>query len=400
MTNSQFLTDETRQNGFNPDDPSNYGLGPNDVPWVDVPDISNVPGAFDAGNDPYAAYADGVIASLQENVSGTKVIGRANFVAEVRAWRSNQKALEAAILARCDFPSDHCDGGPGCLLSVDDHDCEVMPDWAQIALSHQGDLSVPVRAAILGLFGQENVEKVFLGICAPDAHSRVKMGGYNVVDKGYDRLLWSNCAWRAPLEVAATYHGDHLVARDVAISWLYLHDGDRINSVVDLSLDALMARVEAVPPGATVGVSSRACHVISHAVDESKHAPDSKQRTPLNTLRGPRALAREDDILTREQVLATLQTPSETLIQALEAAAAPDAEWLEAEKLAAKKEGEPTWWLQVDELDQRNFLEEHAPYHVRRLPNGGVMLATHPCRYMWPLWARALDLLGIRSQTA
>jgi hypothetical protein len=304
----------------------------------------------------------------------------------------------------CRFPSDHGGGGPGCLLSVAQQHCEVMPDWAQIALSHQGDLSVRVRAAILGLFGQENVEKVFLGICAPDAHSRVKMGGYNVVDKGYDRLLWSNCAWRAPLEMAATYHGDHLVARDVAISWLYLHDGDPINSVVDLSLDVLTARVEAAPPGATVGISSRAPHVISHAVDESKHAPDSKERTPLNTLRGPRALAREDDILTREQVLATLATPSETLIQALEAAAVPDDEWLEAEKLAldvlaAKKEGDPAEFVHIDWLEQRNFLEEHAPYHVRRLPNGGVMLATHPCRHMWPLWARALELLGIRPAT-
>jgi hypothetical protein len=97
---SDFLTGDARQDGFSPDDPSNYGLGPNDVPWVDVPDISNVPGAFDAGNDPYAAYADGVIASLEENVSGNQVVGRANFVAQVRAWRSNQKALEAAILAR------------------------------------------------------------------------------------------------------------------------------------------------------------------------------------------------------------------------------------------------------------------------------------------------------------
>jgi hypothetical protein len=124
----------------------------------------------------------------------------------------------------------------------------------------------------------------------------------------------------------------------------------------------------------------------------------------VNKYRAPRVRYPEDDDLTREQVLATLQTPSETLIQALEAAAAPDAEWLEAEKLAfdvlaAKKEGEPTWWLQIDELDQRNFLEEHAPYHVRRLPNGGVMLATHPYRTLWPLWARALDLLGIRPTT-
>ncbi len=43
-----------------------------------MPDISNVPGAFDTANDPYAAYADGVIASLQEHVSGSKVIAAAN----------------------------------------------------------------------------------------------------------------------------------------------------------------------------------------------------------------------------------------------------------------------------------------------------------------------------------
>jgi hypothetical protein len=65
---ADFLTGEARQDGFDPDDPNHYGLGPNDVPWVDVPDISNVSGAFDADNDPYAAYADGVIASLGENV--------------------------------------------------------------------------------------------------------------------------------------------------------------------------------------------------------------------------------------------------------------------------------------------------------------------------------------------
>jgi hypothetical protein len=34
---------------------------------------------------------------------------------------------------------------------------------------------------------------------------------------------------------------------------------------------------------------------------------------------------------------------------------------------------------------------------VRRLPNGAVMLATHPYRTLWPLWADALGLLGIRQ---
>jgi hypothetical protein len=71
---ADFLTGEARQDGFAPDDPNNYGLGPNDVPWVDVPDISNVPCAFDPANDPYAAYADSVIVSLQENVSNGVVV--------------------------------------------------------------------------------------------------------------------------------------------------------------------------------------------------------------------------------------------------------------------------------------------------------------------------------------
>jgi hypothetical protein len=34
---------------------------------------------------------------------------------------------------------------------------------------------------------------------------------------------------------------------------------------------------------------------------------------------------------------------------------------------------------------------------MRRLPNGGVLLATHPDRILWPLWADALFLLGITS---
>jgi hypothetical protein len=95
-----FLTGEAEQSGFAPDDPNNYGLGPHDVPWVGVPDISNVPGAFDPANDPYAAYADGVITSLNDHVSGAQVINRASFVALVKSWRSNTKAIEKALLAR------------------------------------------------------------------------------------------------------------------------------------------------------------------------------------------------------------------------------------------------------------------------------------------------------------
>jgi hypothetical protein len=268
------------------------------------------------------------------------------------------------------------------------------------------ELSVPVKAAILGRFGQERLEMLFMALCAPDGHSRVRTGAYNLIDKLYERYLCGNLGWRAPLEMAGTYHGDHLVARDVAISWLYLHDGAPIDSVAGLSLEAFMARVEAAPAaGASVGISSQTEHVVKHGNDEWRGMElPVGMRSPVNSYRAPRPRFPEDDDLTREQVLATLQTPSETLLQALEAVAITDAEWLEAEKLAldvlaVQKEGEPKMRHYFDKIEQRCFLELHAPYHVRRLPNGGVMLATHPYRYLWPLWARALDLLGIRPAT-
>jgi hypothetical protein len=43
------------------------------------------------------------------------------------------------------------------------------------------------------------------------------------------------------------------------------------------------------------------------------------------------------------------------------------------------------------------FLEQHAPFRVRRLPSGGVVLSTHPFRSLWPLWADALFVLGLMS---
>jgi hypothetical protein len=97
---ANFATGAARDAGFSPDDPSSYALGPAAVPWVTIPDVSSIPGAFDPGNDPYAAYADKVIAALQADVSGSKVTGRADFVANVRAWRANEAALQKALMER------------------------------------------------------------------------------------------------------------------------------------------------------------------------------------------------------------------------------------------------------------------------------------------------------------
>ncbi|WP_437804928.1 hypothetical protein [Sorangium sp. So ce1078] len=97
---TDLATQAARDEGWDPDDPSNYALGEHDIPWIEVPDISEVDGAFEAGNDPYAAYADAVIAALEADVSDGVVFARADFVANVRAWRANEAALERAILER------------------------------------------------------------------------------------------------------------------------------------------------------------------------------------------------------------------------------------------------------------------------------------------------------------
>ncbi|WP_437951874.1 hypothetical protein WME98_14650 [Sorangium sp. So ce296] len=97
---ADLATQDARAEGWDPDDPWNYALGESEVPWVEVPDIADVDEAFDEGRDPYAAYADAVLAALEADVSGGVVVARADFVANVRAWRENSAALEIALRDR------------------------------------------------------------------------------------------------------------------------------------------------------------------------------------------------------------------------------------------------------------------------------------------------------------
>ncbi|WP_438032333.1 hypothetical protein [Sorangium sp. So ce204] len=97
---ADLATEDARAEGWDPDDPQAYALGESEVPWVEVPDIAEVEGAFDDGRDPYAAYADAVLAALEADVSGRVVVLRADFVANVRAWRANSAALEIALRDR------------------------------------------------------------------------------------------------------------------------------------------------------------------------------------------------------------------------------------------------------------------------------------------------------------
>src|SRR5262249_23616979 len=178
----------------------------------------------------------------------------------------------------------------------------------------------------------------------------------------------------------------------------------RVGRIAGMSMDALMARVEAAPQGAQVGVAPDVTHVYEHhRLDYAGPKPQDERPTHPGVVRvGPRAHLPGDIELTREQVLAALSTPSATLLEALEASAVPDDEWRAVEPLAlesiqAKEKGAPTEEVNVNTGKHTRFIEHHAPYHVRRLPNGGVLLATHPYRTLWPLWTDALFLLGIWS---
>ncbi|WP_437323977.1 hypothetical protein [Sorangium sp. So ce381] len=97
---ADLATEDARAEGWDPDDPQAYALGESEVPWVEVPDVAGVDGAFEEGRDPYAAYADAVLAALEADVSGRVVVLRADFVANVRAWRANSAALEIALRDR------------------------------------------------------------------------------------------------------------------------------------------------------------------------------------------------------------------------------------------------------------------------------------------------------------
>lgn len=253
--------------------------------------------------------------------------------------------------------------------------------------------SIVIEAAILSILIREEVEDILLRLCAPANIKRVPVGG----------AAGSFYLWGAPLELGATYNADGNVARDVALSWLHIHDGDLVGYVAGMSLDALAARVEAAPMGATIGVATKLDRVDEHETLDRKaaHHPASRGLHVGAVRRVPRDRLPGDVDLTREQVLKVLATPPATLLEALDAAAVPDDEWRSAEPLAlaalaAKKEGAPTVEVEVNSDRHRRFIERHAPYRVRRLPNSGVLLATHPYRTLWQLWADALHLLGIR----
>jgi hypothetical protein len=267
---------------------------------------------------------------------------------------------------------------------------DVLPQRIEIALG--GARSVEVEAAILSIQIQQDIEDLLVRVCAPDVRVRVTTGA--CTDFG---------DWHAPIEMCATYHADAAtVARDLALSWVHLYDGDKVQRAAGMSIDALHALVDAAPRGAHVAVAGDVDRVCEHYRLERAAAKDAKHAHVEAAPRGARFAIPGDAELSREHVLQAFATPPGALLDALEASAVPDDEWRAVEPHAletiqAAKEGAPMQEVMVLTGKHTRVIQHHAPYHVRRLPNGGVLLATHPYRTLWPLWADALFLLGITS---
>ncbi|WP_437795607.1 hypothetical protein [Sorangium sp. So ce693] len=250
-------------------------------------------------------------------------------------------------------------------LTAGERTWDFFPD--EVLVGSSSPRFVDAEAAVAYHMVQGDIEELLLRLCAPDASGRVPTGACTI-----------NQEWRAPVEMCATYNASAAeLARDLALSWVSLHDNESVSRTAGMSLEALHARVDAAPRGTRV------------------------------SMKGKSELTRS---LSRETVLKALATPPATLLEALEAAAVPDDAWRAAEPKAheimdllrqlgeaPEGEGPPAFRADITTRGHTRFLGEHAPFHVRRLPSGGVVLATHPYRTLWPLWADALLLLGITS---
>ncbi|WP_437319647.1 hypothetical protein [Sorangium sp. So ce385] len=248
------------------------------------------------------------------------------------------------------------------VLRISDKSDFLRPDLNLVLGS--GPRSIEVEAAVAWLVIEDDLEDLLLRFCAPDASGRIPTGACT--------NAWD---WVAPVDMCATYNANAVeLARDLALSWVHLHDKGKIERAAGMSLDALRARVEAAPAGARVAMKGGSEHARS---------------------------------LSRDTVLKALAAPPSALLDALEASAVPDDAWraaaprareiLELTDQIEEIQGLPTWRVDTTTRKHVRFLEEHAPFHVRRLPSGGVVLATHPYRSLWPLWSDALFVLGLMS---
>ncbi|WP_437609362.1 hypothetical protein WMF20_50125 [Sorangium sp. So ce834] len=303
---------------------------------------------------------------------------------------SSGTSVRFAIVCNGDNYERRGPSGPLCASPFDRRD--LLSSSLEIATGTMR--GVEIEAAIASIQVQQDIEDLLIRLCAPEAHGHVKTGA--CVDVGH---------WGAPVETCATYHADAAsVARDLALSWVHLHEGDKTALTAGMPLELLRARIDAAPHGACVGIAGDVDLLRQHTrMDWAAAASRDTRPTRVDAVRrGARAPIEGDAELTRETVLKALDTPPSLLLDALEASAVPDNDWRSVESaaretIAATKEGAATYQADVASRKHVQFIKRHAPFHVQRPPSGGVVLATHPYRTLWPLWADALFLLGITS---
>ncbi|WP_437754039.1 hypothetical protein [Sorangium sp. So ce1389] len=269
---------------------------------------------------------------------------------------------------------------------------EMYPQNAKDFLRYSIDLawdrgprSFEAEVAVLWRVMQVDLEAFLLRLCVPDASGRVRTGGCT--------NAWD---WNAPVATCATYNADaREIARDLAVSWVHLHDKDNMARIAGIPLPLLHARVDAAPRGARVSIAERGPRITI------------AQRETHVALKRGKPWTRS---LSRETVLKALAASPAALLDALEASAAPDEAWRAAAPRAAEildrtrklteagGEGPPVWSVYPYTYRHLLFLKKHPPFLVRRLPSGGVVLATHPYCSLWPLWADALSALGLMDK--
>jgi hypothetical protein len=344
-----------------------------------------------------AGRIDALIAALfHPNTWGIETISLEESVAKVRADFAAEKSILTGLtpilssgrtvlfdIAACrDEEQWHFTRGP-LYMAPDDRRDLLLFTKIKIAYAYGDFRPVEVEAAVPAIEIHKDIEEIMMRLCAPDASTRVTTGG----------CTWLS-EWGPPIHGCATYNADARVARDLALTWVHLRDGDKMACAAGLSLDVLAARVKAAPRGSRVAVPGDL--VFTRKREPSRWDPDQSFRE----WRGDGIAFPSTAELVREQVLAALSTPPSALLDALEASAVPDEEWRAVEPSAleaieAAKQGMPTYEVTFQYRRYFQFIQRHAPYHVRRLPNGGVLLATHPYRTLWPLWEGALYLLGL-----
>ncbi len=350
-------------------------LGPEFFAWCDEPErLDALAATLSALIAPGALIGVMMDESFEAgSVDEALAIARARFGGQTSAHLSFRMMLSgsrrAVIDIRChsDETERQVPHGPLTLNPSGKHD--FLSSDFDLAWG-RGPRSIQVEAVVASQLILDDLEDLLVRFCAPDASGRIPTGACT-----------HGAHWNAPVDMCATYNAKaEEIGRDLALSWVHLHDKDSVSLIAGMSLQALRARVDAAPRGARVAMKGKSEHSRS---------------------------------LSRETVLKALALPGSALLEALMAAAdVPDAAWRAAEPRAeeihnltvqARARGEhftrgggAITWVELTG-EHVYFLVDHARFHVRRLPNGGILLATHPYRTLWPLWADALFALGLVS---